>query len=228
MSYVMPNWYGLDLADEKFAQEILVSAGAQAAIKQIQDAGMKSVVLTCGFWYGFSLVGGVNGRGGGTNRYGFDLKNRKVVLFDDGTQRINTSTLEQCGRTMASLLSLPEDSNAESSDHPALDRWANKIVYCSSFTISQMDMFDSVKRVTNTTDADWNITKENSKERYEEAKGCWQNGDITGLIRAGYTRVFFQDGLGNFGATRGLDNGVLGLPEENLDECTKSAISESM
>ena len=39
-----------------------------------------------------------------------------------------------------------------------------------------------------------------------------------------YTRVFYPDGGGDFEASRGLQNDVLGLPKEDLDEFTKIAV----
>ena len=49
-------------------------------------------------------------------------------------------------------------------------------------------------------------------------------GDQSGFLRAMYTRPFYANGGGNFTATRGLNNKVLGLAEENLDDATQEAV----
>lgn len=119
-----------------------------AARGQIESLGVsKWIALVCGFWYEFSL-------GGTRDRYGFDFHDRSIVFFDDGNAKINTSTWLQCGRGVASFLSLkllPEDENDK---EPAIENWANGAFYVSSFLVSQKDMFESVKRVTGTTEAE--------------------------------------------------------------------------
>ena len=178
---------------------------------------MKWTSLACGFWYEFSL-------GGTADRYGFDFHNRSIVYFDDGTTKIDTSTWLQCGRAVASFLSLkllPED---EADGSPAVENWANRVLHVSSFLVSQKDMFESVKRVTGTTDAEWTVTHESSEERFKQAVKDLQGGDFHGFVRLLYTRVFFPESNGNFEARTGLDNETLGLPKEDLDEATQEAI----
>lgn len=130
----------------------------------------------------------------------------------------------QCGRAVASFLSLkllPQDEGDES---PAIDNWANGVFYASSFLVSQKDMFESAKRVTGTTDADWMITREDSGERYRKAVLDLQKGDTKGFVRLLYTRVFFPNGDGDYESRKGLLNDVVGLPKEDLDEATRAAI----
>lgn len=196
-------------------QLILHTADARDEIESLGVS--KWIVLSCGFWYEFSL-------GGTADRYGFDFHNRSIVLFDDGKTKINTSTWAQCGRAVASFLSLkllPEDEGDKS---PAIEKWANGVFFASSFLVSQMDMFESAKRVTGTTDADWTITHENSGERYKNAVQDLQKGDMKGFVRLLYTRMFFPNGDGDYESSKGLQNDILGLPKEDLDEATKEAI----
>jgi len=42
-----------------------------------------------------------------------------------------------------------------------------------------------------------------------------------------YTRVFYPDGSGEYGKTKGLANEVLKLPEESIDEATKAAMERA-
>ena len=186
----------------------------------MEQLGKSSWVgVTCGFWYEWSL-------GGGPYCYGFDIPNRNVTFFDDGNTRVNTSTWPQVGRAVASLLSLkiaPDDDD----DAACLSRYRNQNVYVSSFNVSQRDMFDSVMRVTGTAVGDWKIEHEDSVERYRVGVEKMREGNFWGFGQLMYTRVFYQDGSGEFEASRGLLNGVLGLPRENMDDFTKIAVQRA-
>ncbi|KAK2597898.1 hypothetical protein N8I77_012651 [Diaporthe amygdali] len=222
VSYIMPNAWGTNPLDEKLMKDTFFYQGFVDACKEIESLGVsKWFVLSCGFWYEFSL-------GGTADRYGFDFHKRSLVLFDDGNTKINTSTWAQCGRAVASFLSLkllPED---KSDNSPAIENWANRAFYASSFLVSQKDMFESVKRVTGTTDADWTISNENSEERYKKGVQDLQKGDVKGFVRLMYTRVFFPNGGGDYESSQGLQNDILGLPKEDLDEATKVAIKMAL
>jgi hypothetical protein len=88
-------------------------------------------------------------------------------------------------------------------------------------------MLASVLRVTGTKEADWHITHEPAKERFEKALEGMKNGDRPAFARWLYTRVFFDDESGDFEKRLGLSNDVLGLPKEDLDEATRRAIKRS-
>lgn len=128
----------------------------------------------------------------------------------------------QCGRAVASLLSLkvlPDDENDKS---PCLSQFKNDSVYVSSFLTSQKDMLASIQRVTNTSDKDWTIEHQNHKDRFESGKQMLKDGNRLGLARSMYTRMFYPNGDGNFESK--LTNETLGLPKEDLDEATKTAV----
>jgi hypothetical protein len=59
---------------------------AKKATEDVNSAGGNYIMLTCGFWYEWSLCAGLD-------FYGIDVKDKKAVLFDDTTQKINTSNL---------------------------------------------------------------------------------------------------------------------------------------
>ena len=94
-----------------------------------------------------------------------------------------------------------------------------------SFTVSQKDMLASVMRVTGTKEADWKITKENAKERYESGLKEMGEGSRDGFAKMLYTRVFYNDGCGDF--EKRTVNKVLGLKGEDIDAATERAIERS-
>ncbi|KAK3056858.1 hypothetical protein LTS18_011587, partial [Coniosporium uncinatum] len=79
--YIMPNTYGYDTSNASLVAEIPGGKNALGRITEVQNAGVSFVSLTCGFWYEWSLALG-------EQWYGFDIKERKVTLIDDGKTRI--------------------------------------------------------------------------------------------------------------------------------------------
>lgn len=216
--WILPNEFGGDPLDLEMAKDIFLSAPKAKYRDHIEKLGKSSwIAIVCGFWYEFSLAGGLY-------RYGFDFKSRTVTLFDEGNVKINTSTWPQCGRAVASLLSLKVAPDSEDDNSPTLTDFKNKCAYISSFTISQNDMLESVLRVTGTDLKDWKVTKVSVREYYKSGVEEFQKGSRIGFAKLLYSRNFFPESRGNFGATKGLHNDVLGLPKEDLDEFTKIAV----
>lgn len=167
--------------------------------------------MVCGFWYEWSLSLG-------DAWFGFDIKNKKVTMVDEGTTKIITSTWRQCGRAMAAFLSLPISGSS-----PSISDWDNKPLYLESFLVSQRDMLDSLHRVLGDSDADWEITYRPSKERWEEGMKEMKEGGHLGFVKVMYNRNWFPNGGGDF-SHKDPVNKTFGLPKEDLDEATKRAI----
>lgn len=212
--WILPNEYGMYNTDQ--AAEDTIGTGKKEDRELIESLGVSSWIgISCGFWYEHSLSNG--------ELYGIDINERRVTFFDDGTQRLNTSTWLQVGRAVAELLSLPVHTSDETRTEVTLSSYRNNMVYVSSFAVSQKDMFESVKRVTGTTDDEWDVTSESAKQRYGDACESMKTGDRAAFGRKLYTRYFYED-AGLFEKLHGLDNEKLGLPEESLDEFTKEAV----
>ncbi|KAJ9657431.1 hypothetical protein H2198_004306 [Neophaeococcomyces mojaviensis] len=213
--WILPNEWGSDYNNEQLSKDIFIGVVAQKNRALIEKLGVSSWIgISCGFWYQYSL-------GTSPILYGFDFQNRAVTFYDEGKQPLNTSTWEQTALAVAKILSLP--ISGAGSDEMTLEKdFKNTYANINSFRLSQKDMFESVKRVTGTTDADWKINYQPSKERYEEGLKQYQGGDRMGFGKLLYARMFYP----------GLEvpdpiNEKLGLPKEDLDECTKGAIERS-
>ena len=200
------------MKNENFRSDPLWGAAVTERFTEIESLGGTFIAMVCGFWYEWSLALG-------EPWFGFDFKEKKVVFFDDGKTRINVSTWRQCGRALAALLSLPESGTS-----PSVADWKNNFFYLSSFRVSQRDMLDSIHRVTGSTDKDWEITYEPSAERYKKGIETMQKGDRRGFARALYSHTFFPNGGGDYESNHELVNDLLGLPKEELDEATKTAL----
>lgn len=213
--YIMPNWFGV--GPDSTGVELIREHG-RAVVAEIEQLGVSSyMLLVSQFWYEFSL-------GGGPNRYGFDFVKKSVILFDGGDKPINTTTWPQSARAVVSLLSLkilPDDVDDKST---TLSQFVNGPVNITSFRLTQTDMFESIKRVTKTTDADWTIAHESSKVRYEEAQTQVQSGDLSAFTKFLYSAGFMGSGLDLESTVDKLDNEALGLPVEVLDVATAEAV----
>ncbi|KAL4913635.1 hypothetical protein BDW62DRAFT_205407 [Aspergillus aurantiobrunneus] len=212
---VMPNGYGGDIENVKLGEETLLGPVAKADRDEIEALGMQWVTVCCGFWYEYSLAGG-------EARFGFDFDKRSLTLYDDGNTRNSVSTLSQVGRAVARVLSFKELPDDENDQSLTLSMFLNKAVYIKSFVLSQNDIFDSVKRVTGTTDADWTVTHEATRKRYEDGLAQVKGGNMAGFGKMLYARAFYPDDLSELSAK--AQNDILGLPEERLDDFTEVGI----
>ncbi|KAA8643825.1 hypothetical protein EYZ11_008911 [Aspergillus tanneri] len=211
--YIMPNVYSTDLQNKSVSEDVMYGAAALERCKEVERQGNTAyIAMNCGFWYNWSLLLG-------ESFFGFDLEKKSATFFDDGKNRITSSSESQCGRAVAALLSLPERKVAE---------WKNKFFYVGSFTCTQRDILDSIHRVTGTTDADWTISYESCQKRYQDGLAEMQNGVNSGFAKALYAVSFSKDAGGDFESTRGLANDAIGLPKEDLDEVTKKALTTAV
>lgn len=212
MKWILPNEWSPDSANEGLLSDLNLLFQPKVNTRNlIEELGTSSyVAMVTGFWYEYSLAKAGN--------YGFDFANRTAAFFDDGVVPISTSTWPHVGRAVAALLSLPVKAEG-----PCLDDYRNNVVYTNSFTVSQRDMLASACRVTGTKEGDWQVSKINAKERVDEGLKQVKEGNMEGLGKILYTRVFFPGG-GDFEHSKGTINGALCLPREDLDEATRFAV----
>jgi hypothetical protein len=218
VKWILPNEFGGTGDREDVGAAIMIGPAKKEIRNLIESLGASWIGVGCGFWYEFSL-------GGGTYRYGFDFRERSVMFFDEGEQVMNTSTLPQCGRGTAAVLSLPLLPTGPDDTAVTVSHYRNKFIRVSSFAVNQKDMFESVKRVTGTTDADWKISSRPAKECFDEGMQELKAGNREGFGKLMYTRTFFPgDDAMWFEKYHGTDNEKLGLPKEDLDEWTRKGI----
>jgi hypothetical protein len=151
-----------------------------------------------------------------------DVKNKTALLLDGGKAMFNTTNLPTVGLAVARLLGLPVTSTSG----PSLSDFGNKFVYIRSFLTSQREILDAVQKLTKTTDADWSITHVGGSAWIDEGPAKIARGDFTGMYNIVYGITMTEGRGGNYEATRGVSNAVLGLPEENLEETLKEAFPQ--
>lgn len=216
--WILPSEWAGDPTQVELSKDIFVGPKKQANRDLIERLGKSSwISMVAGFWYEFSIAGD-------PSRFGFDFSNRIVTLYGQGKDIINVSTYDQCARAVASLLSLKICPERRTPEEPTLSQFKNKFVYISSFAVSQREMFESVLRVTKASEKDWMTQYEDHNERGDRGVARYERGEPIGYIEALYVRMFYPGGEGHYEARGLLHNDVLGLPKEDLDECTRRAI----
>lgn len=214
--YVMPNSFAGDIDNVKLGEDIFLGPVAKAQRDEIESLGMQWITVCCGFWYDYSLAGG-------ESRFGFDLDKRSLTLYDDGNTKNSTSTLTQVGRAIAKVLSLPVRPANDPDKNLTLSTFINKPIYLQSFLVSQNDIFESVERVTKTSDSDWTITHEPTRKRYEDGLAQVKAGNMAGFPKLLFARALFPEDPSVH--SEKVQNELLGLPEESLDEATKAGVN---
>lgn len=210
--YVMPSFFGMDINSPSLAKEPFGAVVAQH-LAEMEQLGVSCISLACGTWYEWSLAAGLP-------FFGLDAVARRATLYDGGATPIHCSTWARCGAAVAALLSLPEAGAS-----PCLADWRDRrAVYVASFVVSQRAMLDSLHRVLGTTDADWEITHETSEQAEAEGLERAARGDLAGRAKAMYAKSFGKYRSGENKIPTDLANEALGLPEESLDDATRTAV----
>lgn len=146
------------------------------------------------------------------------------MLLATGAAKFNASTLEQLGKAVAALLSLPV-VNTANPDH-SLSHYANSFVYVSSMYITQVEVFEAVRRATGTQDRDWTIEHEDLKQVLADATAKIAAGDMSGM-RANLFYNYIGEGLGgDVEAKAAKDGQVLGLRAEDLDVVVRQTLQQ--
>ncbi|KAF5557274.1 hypothetical protein FNAPI_5486 [Fusarium napiforme] len=217
--YIIPNIYAANVVIENqgAVDDFFPAAPPINLLKEIERVGVSSwILLVGGVWFDYSLPSG-------ESFMGFDIDKRKATFFDEGEAKINTSTLAQFGRAAAAIASLKEFPDNEDDRSPTIAQFRNKPVYLSSFYVNQKDILRSIQRVTNTSDADWEIKYEKSADRIENGKAMGRSGNIMGFVQAYYSFILSSEGQ-KLKTQDNLHNELLGLPEEDLDEVVKDCV----
>jgi hypothetical protein len=169
--YIIPNAYGFDFRNPSLIRDIPAASLAHSYFSQIEKLGMVHFSLVCGFWYEWSL--------GVASFYGIDIAAKKVVFYDDGETKMNTSTWEACGDAVAGIVGLPIEELET--------KWRNKSFYVSSFRVSQREMLESVQRVLGQGEGEWEVEWEveckTSKERFKRSIKEMREGDHMAFAR---------------------------------------------
>ena len=206
VSYILPTEFGVDTPEVENEHSMMPPKMARRRL--IEELGVSSwIAVIVNFWLDANVQSGL---------WGIDVKGRRAEIFEGAEARISTTTVSRSAEGIAVLLSLPE---------PKLAQYQNKSYYYSSFELSQLDIFEAVKRATGTTDADWAITKKDAAKIVEESEPKILAGDWYAEWYRLFV-MFFQGIPGSNFENKVVDFRENGLPTEDLDDVIKRAMAD--
>jgi hypothetical protein len=139
---------------------------------------------------------------------GFDLKNKKATLFNGGTQRINTTTLEHVGQTVVSVLSSPDSTK-------------NKHVRVHDFNVSQKEILAILEEETSSK---YTVEDVAVDTLAQEAAAKLKAGEVTeaNIYAIVKSTIFGSASSAAWGEED--DSQALGLPKKDLREEIKKLL----
>ncbi|GAB7343671.1 hypothetical protein MBLNU457_1660t1 [Dothideomycetes sp. NU457] len=206
VKWIVPTEFSSDSANRKFMEQVSFFGIKDQVRAKIQELGMNYLAVICHLWSEFSINYGL---------FGIDVHGKKATVYDDAA-KMNITDIDTVAMAIVRLLSLPADQ---------LNNYANKHVYVSSALVSQPEIFAAVKKVTNTTDSEWQIKHASVDDRVNEGKKKFAEGNFmaaAGDLVYGYG---MKDGFGgDYESTKGLDNEVLGLKTQSVEDLVRAAL----
>lgn len=133
---------------------------------------------------------------------GYNLKEQKATILNDGNDTWSTSTLATIGQAVKNALLIPEQT-------------ANEYLYIDSFTISQNQVLASLEKATG---AKWEVTHVDAEEQKKEGLEKMSKGDFSGVILLIRYVICVSGYGGNYMEYREGANELLSLPKRTLDE----------
>lgn len=210
--YILPTEFGSDTSRSELVSRVVFQQPKVAARKLIEELGVSSWIgVVTNAWYEMSLRSGT---------FEVDVKNKKALLLGGGDVKAYTTTIPTVGVAVARILALPRTS---SGGQPSLEGYRNKLVYISSFYVSQKDILEAVQNVVGRDG--WQVANKDLKEYLQEGKDELAAGNVfSGLMKISFGSTF-DPGVGN-DYSGPLANEVLGLPQEDFQEVTKKVVEE--
>lgn len=205
--WVLPTEFGSDIYSP-IATDFPMTGMKKKYRDLIEEKGMDWVAIVNNPWFDWSLKAGL---------WSVDIPGRKATIFKVGNTKFNTTTLEQVGRGVAALLSLPDEK---------LNSFKNRPLYLRSFLISQKDVLDSAVRATGTTEDDWEIQHQEPEVAIKASRDAVAAGNPMAFVGEFYLAHMQKGRGGNYEDKAAKDAEVLGLREESLDEVIKRVVRE--
>jgi nucleoside-diphosphate-sugar epimerase len=139
-----------------------------------------------------------------------DTSNRKVDFLDDGKTKWSASTRAQIGRAVVKVL--------EKAD---LDATVNKVLYVQSFRVTQLEVFEAVKRASKHDD--WQVTSVESTSFTNEEKAKAEAGDKEAIEELVWVLGTLE---ADWQTHPGLANELIGLEQESMPEVIDRVLRE--
>lgn len=135
---------------------------------------------------------------------GFDIKNHKAIIYDDGIERFTGTTLEGIGQAVVGVLQNPSSTE-------------NRFLAVQSIQTCQNELLEAFEKATGEK---WRVTSTTSRELIESGKADFQAGAALWRLKLAVATLYdVGQGRGQVAPSReDSDAELLGLKNETADE----------
>jgi hypothetical protein len=140
---------------------------------------------------------------------GFDLKEQKATIYNDGNGVWSTTTMATVGLAVKNAMLSPET--------------ASKEIFIDSFTVSHNQVLASLEKASKKK---WEVTYVDAEEQKKVGMEKMAKGDFSGaMLLIQYISCVEGHG-GNFAQYEETANGLLALPKESLDDVVAQSVQQ--
>ncbi|KAK6516288.1 hypothetical protein TWF506_006197 [Arthrobotrys conoides] len=203
--------FGMDTRDEELTDSVTVFRQNREVLEYAVEVcgdtkvGMEYTGVICGAFLEMTLLDG---------EMGFGFERRTVEIYDSGKKKIEVSRMEDVARATVEICFQP-------------GRYADQLVYTSSFTVSQRDILEALDKVDEK--GPWKVVERTTEWLKERGRKRVEEGDMMGLVDEIWA-VAFSDGVGEaFSRKRRLVNEELGIGrggDEDFVEVIRGIVGE--
>ena len=168
-----------------------------------EGSGMGWTSVVCGHFFDYGL---------GSGLLGFDVRGRKVRLFDGGRGSWSASTLGLVAGSVVGVLRTEEEGTR------------NRLLYVQSVRTSQVDVLEMLEGLTGER---WEREVVDSREYIEQQRRIY-DGKREGDKAEARENIVMVAGLidGDWTERKDFANELLGLKEEDLNDVIRRALQD--
>lgn len=194
----VPSEFGSDTADARVRELVPILEGKFATVNYLKskESVISWTAVANGPFFEWCFQVGY---------YGFNLADKTVTLYDDGTAIFSTTNLHKVGLALVKALEKAEETK-------------NQYVYISSFDTSQNELLALAEKITGSK---WTVKHASVKENVEQGRAKLQKGDFSGILELLQATTFSQDQLGRFDQAQAW-NEKLALPKDDLEKSLRA------
>ena len=193
----IPSEFGGDVWNDKAMALLPQRFGPkQETVKYLRSkeaSGLTWTAIVTGTFFDFAMKIGY---------MGFDMKEWKARIVDDGSKKWSTTTLNTVGLAVKNVMLLPAEETA------------NKYLYVDSFTVNQNEVLAAFEQVTGEK---WEVERVDGEEEKKTGLELSAKGDMKGMMML----IRYWNAVGGHGGDYMLykegHNDLLALPRQSLD-----------
>ncbi|KAK4947885.1 hypothetical protein LTR10_013393 [Elasticomyces elasticus] len=205
MKWIIPQGWGNDWQNAQLAARVPPMSAAKASRSMITELGIPYTGFITNPWLDWNISSGL---------FSIDVASRKATLYTGAVTRFNTTTIAQVALAVVRFVRqlLQPEPNFRIEDY------RDREVYIRSFLLTQKELLEAVQQATNTSADDWKVEMQDVQVYIRDGESLMGQGQfMRGLFQVLFGCLYSEGFGGDYESDKGVDNAVLGLPQEDLD-----------